>query len=594
MSVRWWNCADEDRAGALWQWVDRYKSISQMRGQFDRVVDAIYLNRPIASQAESALMLKRVDSADLTLNFIASVVDTVTSKLGKRRPMPVISADDASGKQRNFAKKASRVLRRKMGCAQVERITPKILRSAVKCGDGFAMVSRDGAGDVRIEEVPRCEIVVDPSDAKYGEPKSIARRRVISRDTLAGMYEYAADVIKNTPRCSDDVYFSDDGTIETDTVETVEAWHLTVGKCIGRHTVAVHGGIVLDEAWDRTNLPVAVLHWRLPELGIFGQGLVEEVAPIQQKIDDTFLQISHNMEALGGITIFLPRGGNINKTHLRGKGVKVVETDGPVPQFVAPAPVSPLLSQFLELLIQRIYEIPGVSQATASSKNPLGSNASGKALDTMYDIESDRFAHVESQYAQFRVDLGRLIVEEARAIAAEDDADCTAAWIEEIDWTQCDIDGGTYNLVLEAVNFLPESRAGRLSTVSEMAKSGLLTDPEQIASLFDEPDLARANRSLLGPYEYAQFVADELLDDAKDVAELTPDPSLPWLGNGKLRKYLQGIYAGAIAKGEDEATLDRFRDYFLLLAGMEAEVAPPPPAMPPPDAAPGMPAPMMQ
>lgn len=609
IAVRWWNCDEDDRAGALWTWVDRFKSLARQRSQFDAVVDAIYLNRPITSQANSVSLLKRVDSSEVTLNFIASVVDTVTSKLGKRRPMPVVSADDARGKQKIFAKKASRVLRRKMGCSDVERLTPKVLRSAVQFGDGFACVVRDG-GDVRIEEVPRGEIVVDPSDAKRGEPKTIARHYTAHRDTLLALYCDAVDVILAAPRSTEEYHFNDDGIVDSDTIEVVEAWRLTVGETCGRHTVAVRGAVVIDEEWDRKQLPFAVLHWRAPSVGMFGQGLVEEVAPVQQKIDDSFAQIAHNMEALGGVTIFLPRNGGINKTHLRGKGVRVVETDGPVPQFIAPSPVSPQLVAFLEWLIQRIYEIPGISQASAASKNPLGGNASGKALDTMYDIESDRFSHVESAYAQFRVDLGRLIVEEARAIAADEETEEQAPWIQKIDWTQCDIDGGEYNLVLEAVNFLPDSRAGRLSTVSEMGKAGIISDPEQIASLFDEPDIARANRSMLGPYKYAQNLADELLEGDKSIAELTPDPSISWLGNGKLRKYLQGIYADAIAEGEDEDVLDRFRDFFVLLTGMEKTASPPmPPAAPPmpgadpmmqpppglpPEAAPGMPAPMMQ
>jgi hypothetical protein len=71
------------------------------------------------------------------------------------------------------------------------------------------------------------------------------------------------------------------------------------------------------------------------------------------------------------------------------------------------------------MLIGQMYQISGISQMAAQSKNPLGANASGKAIDSMDDLQSERFAHVEADYQQYRVLLGASTIDLAQDIADE-------------------------------------------------------------------------------------------------------------------------------------------------------------------------------
>jgi hypothetical protein len=76
------------------------------------------------------------------------------------------------------------------------------------------------------------------------------------------------------------------------------------------------------------------------------------------------------------------------------------------------------------VLHQQAFELTGVSQASAtSSKSSLGPGASGVALDTQYDIESERFAMVEAQYARYRMDAAQLYLDAARRVAKRREAD---------------------------------------------------------------------------------------------------------------------------------------------------------------------------
>jgi hypothetical protein len=256
----------------------------------------------------------------------------------------------------------------------------------------------------------------------------------------------------------------------------------------------------------------------------------------------------------------------------------VIEYDGAPPTYVAPNPVSEQSIRILMLLFDKAYEIAGISQMSASSKSTLGSNASGKALDTMEDIQSDRFAHVESDYMQFRVELGRGLCDEAKAMYEESTGeiasdfpespepiakDDLAPWIREHEWSKVDIDGGDYHLIIEPINFLPDTRAGKLSFVAEMSKAGLIPDPTMTADLFDEPDVARMNRTTLGPKHNIDRVLEGLADPDVPTSELAPDET--W--NLDLAVLMaKGERNEAQADGAGDDILERY-DWFLQECG---------------------------
>jgi hypothetical protein len=277
------------------------------------------------------------------------------------------------------------------------------------------------------------------------------------------------------------------------------------------------------------------------------------------------------------LKVFIARGSGVNKNHLRARHPAVVEYDGVAPSFVAPNPVSAQQVQFLEWLINKAYELSGISQLSASSKNPLGSNASGKALDTMEDMESDRFSHVQMQYAMFRLDIGQCMIDEARDLARDASGPKArikraelAPWIRELDWKKVEIDAGNYHLGMEAINFLPESRAGKLAYVGELAKNGLVTDPMTIMAQMDEPDLARANRYQLGPYRNLERIMELLADESVPLADLMPDPHF----NFQLGKVMaEGEYNFAMATDAPEEVLERYRQWLSQLEGLEKKRA---------------------
>lgn len=295
--------------------------------------------------------------------------------------------------------------------------------------------------------------------------------------------------------------------------------------------------------------------------------VIRELPPLRDIAD----AVAHELEQLAKYLANVVTLDDHVQTHAEARAI-VVEVDGNPGQvqFVAPSPVSPQSVQFLELLIQKAYEISGISQMAASSKNTLGSNASGKAIDTMDDIQSDRFAHVEAGYMQFRVEIGQLHIDEARAMYEE--AHCSdedrsadmltpkdlAPWIREHEWDKVEIDDGNYHLTVEPINFIPDSRAGKLSAVAELSKAGLIPDPTMTADLFDEPDIARANRSILGPKHRLDEIMEGLADAKVPMIDLLPD-EYDNLALGIL--MAKGELKDAQAHKAPDAIIDRYHQW---------------------------------
>lgn len=532
----WWLRKGDAAARAVWAWIDTLKQRHRTLALIDLIHEAIYEGRPLSAVTDNpgAEYLRRQNSksAPANLNITRSMVDTVTSKLGKRRPMPVVSSDDAAFTQKLFAKRASRVLRRKLGKPDVERALPMVLRDAIIKGTGVAKAVRVG-GDVQIERVPKEEIIVDPREARYGAPRSLAQVKIISREVLAEAFPKHARQIAEASKYTAEGWdpLDADVAVDSDLLEVGEAWHLPSAPDAddGLHLITIRGCVLLAERWRRCRFPFAFIHWSAPTRGFWGHGLVEDLTGIQAKVNDLARDIQEGLYYGATLKVFLPRTANVNKNHLRARHPVVIEYDGAPPAYVAPNAVSAQQVQFLEWLIQKAYEISGISQLSASSKNPLGANASGKALDTMDDIESDRFAHVQMGYAMFRCDIGQALIDEAQALAEDKTVEkkSVAAWIREIEWRKVKVDEGDFHLAMEAQNFLPDSRAGKLSYIAESAKAGLLRNGSvETLALMDEPDLNRANRYLLGPYRAAERLLEDLTDLEVPIADLIPDPQM--------------------------------------------------------------------
>ena len=586
-SPNWWTLQKRsmDLATAVWGRVAGLRLRRKNDNLRDLIHEAIYLGRPIRGARGDFPGATQTPSAPANINVVRTKVSAISSRMAKHRPFPVISAEDAGWTEKRFARRISSVLRSRLGQTSIERDRTLRIRDSLIRGTGVAKVVRTSGNDVTVERVPRSEILFSPRDAQHGTPRSMYQIRTYPLEALLAQYpdrKARAVLEQEATRASYDAdgwyEWGDDWIDDTDHVVVVEAWHLPSGYGAkdGRYVKTVRGAVLEDCPWDRPRFPFAFTHWDAPIRGMFGIGLVEDLAGPQAKINDVARDIQEALYYGAQLTIFSPRGSKVNKEELRARHPKVVEYDGAIPTYLAPLPVSQQLFQFLDWLINWCDDASGLSRDFQSGKTQLGANASGKAMDTLDDIQSDRFAMFQLHDSLAMVDVGALVIDEARAIYAECSKSEMAPWIAEHKWDKVQLDEGLYHLKLEPMNFLPGTRAGKLSAANELGQAGLIQDPTDMLEMMEEPDLQRLNRKLLGPRRAIARVMEGLIDIDVDLYELSPDAFFPLdAGIAEARAELDDAWAGKAP----ESVLDRFRRWIELAQykkdEIEAAAAPP-------------------
>jgi len=589
--LKWWTAPPEkgdDARATLWQWVDRQRTVWSTQAVDDLIAESIYADRPISGGGRIGGDGRWTGGVSQRnpINKIKSLVDTGTARLTKVRSMPVISADDADYDEALFATEQSRVLRRKMGSGEMELAAPHVVKSFIIRGTTYGKVEREN-GDTKFRHVPAYEVVYDHREALHGLCSSRAHVRPELRDDLIAKYPKMAEAIRDAPPFARDeiwMSYAYTGPNLADMVEVAESWHppSSPGAKDGQWIVCTRNACIARSPWSCARDPLKVVYWTPPERGVGrGTGLVYEQSEAQMFVNDILQDAREGIHAGSQLKIFQPRQGGANKHHMRARHVAVVEHDGAAPQYVAPDPVSKQAWSIAFQMLGVMSETSGISEWAQQAKTSLGAGASGKALDTMDDQQSDRFAHVESGYQQWRVSIGMGHVDQARMMHDEAngnvemlypeqpdllDEDDLAAWIRDNEWPLVDIDGGDYHLTLEPENFITGTRGGKLNEVNEAAKAGLIPDPSLTAALFEEPDIARANRGILGPVHRIQRCLSDLANLKVDYIDCAPDPEMnrplaKLMAIGELEEAKSKKPKSAKSAERIEKICQRFRDF---------------------------------
>lgn len=579
--LKWWLApTGEDARASLWQWCDRQRSTWSIDAIGDLIAEAVYSDTPVAmgGRLGSDGRWSGVHGGTNPINKIKSLVDTGTARLTKVRSMPVISADDADYDEKQFATEQSRVLRRKMGSGEMELVAPLVIRDFIIRGTAYGKVVRAG-GDTEFERVPAYEVVYDRREALYGKCTHRSHVRPESRDALCAKYPKMEKYILDAPpftRIDPWMTYTYVGPNLADLVEVTESWHpaSSYDADDGQWILCLRNKTIARGPWNCIRDPLVPVYWTPPTRGVGrGTGLVYEQAAAQGMVNDILQDAREGLHHGSQLKIFQPRSGGANKHHLKARHPAVIEHDGVVPQYLAPNPVSEQAWNIAFQICDQMNVTSGIAQWTAQAQTPLPGTPSGKALETMDNMQSDRFAHVESGYQQWRVQIGLRHVDLARMMHDEANGKTKskfdeqpdpiaknelAAWIRDNSWPDVQIDGGDYHLALEPENFIVGTRGGKLQQVQEAAQAGLIPDPSMTADLFDEPDLARANRSTLGPIRRIQKCLSDLAKPKVPYIECAPDMEM----NRPLAKLeALGALEMAKAEGASDEIQQRFRDF---------------------------------
>ena len=508
----------------------------------------------------------------LTLNVIKSSIDTLISKMAKDRIAPTFLTSRAPWSKQRQAEKLTKWMKGAFYGARIHEIAPLVLRDAAIFGTGFVKVYSE---DDRIcaERVFPDEITVDLNDAYYGQPECLYQRKFVSRASLLKKFSDDPDKIVLIKKAQT---VQGHGAMYTsEVVQVVEAWRLPNSKGEdGKHIISLDSGCLICEDYDRKRFPFVAIRYTVQPVGYFGSSITEDLLGIQIEINRLAMHIQQSMRLLSNPRVFIEEGSSVNVNQLTNEIGGIIKYRGTPPVIQTAQSVHPELFQQLNMLYNRAYEIAGISQLAAASKNILGANASGRALREMTDIQSDRFALTSYQYQQFHLDVAQLFVDEAKALASAGKPVPSKSFdrkngLESLDWREIDLKDDEYIMQCFPASALPDQPGARIESVRELMQMGMV-DPDTAQELLDFPDLDKFTGLTVAPTRIVQRIIEQMLESGEYI------PPEPYLPIDKMQKMAQLYYCDAQVRGMEEDKLDLLRQFIDACGLMIAQAQQPP------------------
>ena len=458
----------------------------------------------------------------VTFNVIKSMCDTVQAKIAKNRPRCAFLTSGGDFSQQRKGKLLEKFCDGQFYRTKLYEVAPEVFMDSCVFGTGVLKVYEHNS-DILCERVFPEEIMVSIEEAKYKKPRSIFQVKAVPRDVLTYTYPEYADRIKEASTFETEEYNA--GSNVNEMVQVVEAWHLPSieGAPDGRHVICLENLTLLDENYEHNYFPFVFLRWSDRLLGFWGQGLAEQLMGIQLEINTLLQNIQQQMH-LAKPKVFLETGSQIADHQINNEEWGIVDYIGQPPVFYVPKTVSGEVFSHLDRLFNRAYQISGVSELAAMSKKPAGLE-SAVALREFSDIETERFMIVAQNYESMFMEAARQMIDLARRIAERgDDYEVVSSgdkYIEQIKWKDIDLREEQYVMKIWPTSLLPQSPAGKLQKVIELAQSGIIQDPGTILKLLDYPDIESVTQYMTADQDEIDMLIENMVDKGKYVQ---PEP----------------------------------------------------------------------
>ena len=603
--MRWWR-ADEDVHQPLVSLVQHLVTCGSGRRTWLEAMEAVYLDEPLNSQMQST-----VDDLDYQWNnecrtrwpALRCGADAVHSKIAKTHPRPVVQTIDGDWTLQNKAEQLTMWLDGEFERIGMDELGERVFMDALIFGTGAVFVGKRHEQPL-VERVWAADLYVDPREERHDAVRSLYRVRYIDAGVLAEEFPGHDEAIAKAKRADPATTgYAEDGPDRgiADLVMAVEAWRLADSPTKpGRHVIAIDGVTLLDDRkWQHDAFPFAFVHWSRAPRRFFGIGLVEQMLAAQAELND-MAETNSQARHLLVPTLHVESGGGdggesgITVDQLTNETGRVYKhpLGTQPPTLLHATPMFLQMAQAEEMMIQRVWNLAGISQLSVASQKPAGLN-SGKAIQNFTDVESERFAVANRSFERLFTSVAKLDIKVAEEIEAGESSEANKLEVmggkdalQAIAFRDVRMGDAPYRITVMPVSQLSNTVAAKLDEVMTMVNAQLIDDPDDARELLELPDLKRYNSVRSAGRRLVRKIVDKAL--RKGVAT----PADPYMPLDYLIKY-GSLSANLAAEAEcPEANVQCLRDMVQQAIDLKTSITPPPPppAMPgAPPMPPGMP-----
>ncbi len=518
----------------------------------------------------------------VTMNVIQSVIDACGAKIAKDQPKVTFvttGADDYFLKLRaaNLTKYMSGLMKE----AEVYDNCELVFRDACVVGTGFLYIHIDEDDkQIKTEWCACDEIRIDELDGMKQKPRSIHRVTLVPRDRLILQHPDKEDKILSAQAALQ-------GKVAiqstTEMVRVIESWHLKGTKKAkdGIHAVTIENCTLVFEPYNKDYFPIVAFRWMNRPLGYFGRSITEEIMTLQVEINKIMRTIQQCQELAAVPMIFVPNEAEIAEDVIMSNIIArmVPYSGGTPPTWITPTAQNQEVYQYLDNLIQKTFQVVGLSQTAASGMKPAGVD-SAVAIREVSDIETGRFALVANRWEKFFVDIARIMTDLSKDLYAKE-PDLKVAFSEkkllkEIKWKDVDLKEKPFDIQTFPTSQLPDTPAGRIQTITEYIQNQWISKERGMELLNLDPDLEQEVNIQTSTIRLTEKWLSEMVEDG-----IYHKPE-PLMNLQQSQQLAQGIYTMLLHDNAPDDKLQLVRQYILECSNsLSPPVAPPQPGLPP-------------
>lgn len=303
-------------------------------------------------------------TSSINENVIASCIDSLTSMMAGKLTRPYISGINTTFNERQILQQAQQFFDIFIDRTNLNEVVTEAFRDSCIFGNGFIFI--DGRNKTVKKALP-WQVIYKPAEKTYGKVTQVLYER---KDYPATLLPYKVD----TPYVTYSIFY------DTNAHQEVHIVNNEIKEIL---------------PYLPNEVPFIQLNYTNPVYGRDATSVVDLLYGIQMKIHDLYQTFSEASRKNPAQTFLVPKGTDIKVTSLTNRVGQVIQYNpvegvyNPV-QAVTPNFIGDQYIQAIQMLKNDAYEITGVSKLSAQSQKPTGLD-SGKALQTMNDIESERF-----------------------------------------------------------------------------------------------------------------------------------------------------------------------------------------------------------
>ena len=427
-----------------------------------------------------------------SINVIKSCIDTLASKISQSKVRPFFNCINGTFKDINVCKNAQQYFDQYFEIEEVNKKVSMAFRDACVFDHGVLYVDSETKS---ITKALPWQVFVRPSEQTYN---NITRVYYCQNDYPVSLLpeKYRKQVLKENEQQQYVTY-----GLYYDTVDKVKAVYIS------------DLDFVSIEKYEGNRIPFIFLWYNNPIHGGSAVSVVDMLYGIQVEINTLMSKVKDASQLSAAMTYFLPDDATIKSTQLNNRIGNVITYKATSDMSGSPVTVAtpPFIDNQYIALIQQLketaYEMVGISQLSAQSKKPTGLN-SGVALQTMEDVESDRFEEQLSQVIRCYVELAKTCL---RVFPKDETILPDTPNRVAIKWSDIVNEEKKMQIQFSAADSLSKDPSVKLQQLQQLASVGVIPQ-ERIAQFMELPDLE-------GGYSLSNNAINAVLSTIRDCLE---------------------------------------------------------------------------